>query len=47
MFTFDEMAQTGIHIIDRVVQEEMKGGIDLKKDVWYIPTIDLTINAGK
>lgn len=47
LFTFDEMAQTGIHIIDRVVQEEMKGGIDLKKDVWYIPTIDLTINAGK
>jgi hypothetical protein len=35
--TFDEMAKKGIYIIDRVVQEEMGGGVDLKKDVWYIP----------
>ncbi|MBT8182277.1 MAG: ADP-ribosylglycohydrolase family protein [Eudoraea sp.] len=35
--TFDEMAKTGIYIIDRVVQEEMDGGVDLEKDVWYIP----------
>jgi hypothetical protein len=35
--TFDEMAKTGIYIIDRVVQEEMGGGVDLEKDVWYIP----------
>ncbi|MDX2432122.1 MAG: ADP-ribosylglycohydrolase family protein [Bacteroides sp.] len=34
---FDQMAETGIYIIDRVVQEEMKGGIDLEKDIWYIP----------
>ncbi len=35
--TFDEMAKKGIYIIDRVVQEEMAGGVDLEKDVWYIP----------
>ena len=35
--TFDNMAQTGVFVIDRVVQEELGGGIDLKKDVWYIP----------
>jgi len=35
--TFDEMAKKGIYIIDRVVQEEMDGGVDLEKDVWYIP----------
>ena len=35
--TFDEMAKKGIYIIDRVVQEEMGGGVDLKKDVWYVP----------
>lgn len=35
--TFDAMAEKGIYIIDRVVQEEMAGGVDLEKDVWYIP----------
>jgi len=35
--TFDAMAEKGIYIIDRVVQEEMGGGVDLEKDVWYIP----------
>jgi hypothetical protein len=35
--TFEAMAQKGLHIIDRVVQDEMGGGLDLKKEVWYIP----------
>lgn len=35
--TFENMAKTGIFIIDRVVQEEMGGGVDLKDNVWYIP----------
>ena len=35
--TFENMAQKGIWIIDRVVQEEMNGGIDLSKNTWYIP----------
>lgn len=47
IFRFEEMAEIGIYIIDRVVQEEMKGGIDLQKDLWYIPTVDLKIEVGK
>lgn len=35
--TFENMALKGIWVIDRVVQEEMKGGVDLKNNVWYIP----------
>ncbi len=35
--TFPAMAETGVFVIDRVVQEQMKGGVDLEKDVWYIP----------
>lgn len=37
--TFEAMAQKGLHIIDRVVQDEMGGRLDLKKEVWYIPSI--------
>ncbi len=43
---FNAMAKKGIYIIDRVVQEEMGGGIDLDKNVWYIPSIGLNIKAG-
>ena len=35
--TFSAMAERGIMIIDRVIQEEIKGGISLKTDNWYIP----------
>jgi hypothetical protein len=35
--TFPLMAKRGIYIIDRVVIEELGGGVDLDKDVWYIP----------
>lgn len=35
--TFENMALKGIWIIDRVVQEEMKGGVDLENNMWYIP----------
>jgi hypothetical protein len=35
--TFENMAKTGIYVIDRVVQGEMGGGVDLKNNVWYIP----------
>ncbi len=37
--TFLNMAETGIFIVDRVVQEQMGGGVDLKKDIWFIPQI--------
>lgn len=35
--TFEAMAQKGLFIVDRVVQEHMRGGVDLEADVWYIP----------
>ncbi|WP_461443382.1 ADP-ribosylglycohydrolase family protein [Maribacter sp.] len=41
--TFEHMSKIGIYIIDRVVQEEMGGGIDLAKDVWCIPQKALEI----
>ena len=31
------LAKRAIFIIDRVVIEEMKGGVDLEKNFWYIP----------
>jgi len=34
---FQNMALTGVYIVDRVVQEQMGGGVDLNKDVWYVP----------
>ncbi|WP_299525202.1 ADP-ribosylglycohydrolase family protein [uncultured Lutibacter sp.] len=43
IYNFNEMAQKGVYIIDRVVQEEMDGGVDLQKNVWYIPTLRDTI----
>ncbi len=35
--TFENMARTGVFVVDRVVQEAMKGGVDLGEDVWYVP----------
>ena len=35
--TFENMAIKGVYITDRAVQELMGGGIDLEKDIWYIP----------
>jgi len=45
--TFDNMAKKGIFIIDRVVQEEMNGGIDLTTDSWHIPKTDLMIKPSR
>jgi hypothetical protein len=41
--TFDHMAEIGIYVVDRVVQEQMGGGIDIDKNVWYIPDNGLHI----
>lgn len=38
MDTFENMAQTGLSVCDRVIQEEMGGVVDLDKDTWTIPT---------
>lgn len=35
--TFENMARTGVFIIDRVVQEEMNGNVDLVGNAWHIP----------
>lgn len=35
--TFELMALRGVHIIDRVVIEEMGGGIDRERDKWLLP----------
>ncbi len=35
--TFDNMALKGIWIIDRVIQEDLHGSVDLKNNKWYIP----------
>ncbi|AMQ57934.1 ADP-ribosylglycohydrolase family protein [Algoriphagus sanaruensis] len=35
--TFENMSKKGLWIIDRVVQEELGGGVDLEKNRWYIP----------
>ncbi len=35
--TFDNMAKTGVSIVDRAVVEELGGSIDLEKSVWNIP----------
>jgi hypothetical protein len=42
--TFENMARTGLFIIDRVVQEEMGGGVNLEDNVWYIPNKGLNKN---
>jgi hypothetical protein len=45
--SFSNMAEKGIYIIDRVVLEEMEGGIDLQNDFWYIPNSGFQIIPGR
>ncbi len=45
--TFGNMAKTGIFVVDRVVQEQLGGGVDLKNDKWYIPEKRLDIRPGR
>ena len=35
--TFTNMAEKGILVADRTIQEQMGGKIDTDKDCWYIP----------
>ena len=35
--SFDHMATIGIFVIDRAIQEEIMGGVDLVENQWYIP----------
>lgn len=41
--SFSEMAKIGVFITDRVIQNEMGGGVDLKNNIWYIPYTKLNI----
>ncbi len=45
--SFELMAERGIHIIDRVVIEEMGGGVDLEKDAWCIPNANVAVEPAK
>jgi hypothetical protein len=38
--TFQAMAEKGVLIVDRVVQEEMGGGVDLSANQWFIPAAE-------
>ena len=47
LVTLDEMAKVGVFIVDRAVQEQMGGGVDLENDLWYIPDRGTTILPGR
>jgi hypothetical protein len=41
--SFDNMAQMGVFVIDRIVQEQMGGRIDLDNGLWYVPHMDVDL----
>ena len=41
------MAQKGIFVIDRIVQEELNGTINTKEGYWSIPYVPITVNTAK
>jgi hypothetical protein len=36
--SFKAMAEKGLFVVDRVIQELVHGGVDLKRNQWFIPT---------
>ncbi len=40
---FEQIAEDGVFIVDRVVQENLGGGVDLENNVWYIPEMSTEI----
>ena len=36
---FTNMASVGVFITDRVIQDELGGGVDLENNIWYIPKL--------
>ena len=44
--SFQAMAERGILVVDRVVQEEMGGGVDMEEDLWLIPVVDVARRSG-
>jgi hypothetical protein len=45
--TFENMAQTGVFIVDRMVQERLGGGVNLETDEWFIPKPTSQIKAAR
>ena len=45
--TFKAMAEKGVMVVDRVVQEEMGGGIDLSTNQWWIPVNERALTAAQ
>ena len=43
--TFEAMAEKGLAIIDRVVQERMEGAVDRENNQWYIPNKAVAIHS--
>jgi len=43
--TFQNMAERGVSVVDRTVQEEMGGSIDLENDQWLIPNTTTEIRS--
>ena len=41
--TFSMMAQRAIKVIDHVVVEQMQGKIDIEKNVWLIPSVNVDV----
>jgi hypothetical protein len=39
------MAKRAIKVIDQVVIEQMKGKVDVKNNVWLIPTLRIEIET--
>ncbi|WP_242083593.1 ADP-ribosylglycohydrolase family protein [Aestuariivivens sediminis] len=44
---FKNMAEKGIKVIDMVVQEQMDGVVDLKRNIWCIPRHNANIETAK
>jgi hypothetical protein len=44
--TFENMANTGLEIIDRVVVEEIGGTLNSEKKIWILPNTKLNIKPG-
>lgn len=44
--TFENMAETGARVVDRVVEEEMEGRVDREQNLWYIPVKNVRIEPG-
>ena len=42
--SFENMAEKGLKVVDRVISEQIGGTIDLESDSWYIPIVSIDEN---